>query len=146
MKRICLFLFVSLFAIPFNANAQAAIEKNYNTFDEFLDEQNAKITEIETGLNKADVLEIMGAEMIVKVPKVGRKKPLNQLFKQPEFSNEYNSNATKKINILWYFSTPKDQNGIISKRECTPVIIENDKVVGKGWAFFNSYRKRVYLR
>jgi hypothetical protein len=88
----------------------------------------------------------MGDEMIVKIPKVGRKKPLKQLFKQPEFLNEYNGNSTKKIKILWYFSTPKDQNGIISKGECTPVIIENDSVVGKGWSFFNNYRKRVHLR
>ena len=122
------------------------IEKNYNTFDEFLHEQHSKIDSITIGLNKAQVIAIMGSEMIVKIPRVGNKKPLNQLFKQPEFSNDFNSNITRQINILWYFSTPKDRNGIISKGECTPVIIENDSVVGKGWPFFNSYRKTVLLR
>jgi len=146
MKRNFLIFILTLSAFSYNANSQATIEKNYNTFDEFLDEQNSKIAEITSGLNQAEVMDIMGAEMIVKVPKVGRKKRLKQLFKQPEFSNEFNRNAAKKIKILWYFSTPKDQNGIISKRECTPVIIENGSVVGKGWPFFNNYRRTVQLR
>ncbi len=146
MKRTFLIFILTLCAFSYNANSQTTIEKNYNTFDEFLDEQNSKIAEIKSGLNQAEVMDIMEAEMIVKIPKVGRKKPLKQLFKQPEFSNEFNRNATKKIKILWYFSTPKDQNGIISKRECTPVILENDSVVGKGWPFFNKYRKTVQLR
>ena len=146
MKRNFLIFILTLFTFSYNANSQTTIEKNYNTFDEFLDEQNSKIAEIKHGLNQAEVMDIMGAEIIVKIPKVGRKKPLKQLFKQPEFSNEFNRNPTKKIKILWYFSTPKDQNGIISKRECTPVIIENDSVVGKGWPFFNNYRKTVHLR
>lgn len=146
MKRTSLFFILVLCAFSFNAYSQGVIEKNYNTFDEFLDEQNLKISAIKTGLNKAEVTDIMGAEVIVKIPKVGRKKPLKQLFKQPEFLNEYNGNSERKIKILWYFSTPKDQNGIITKRECTPVIIENDNVVGKGWVFFNNYRKRVHLR
>ena len=146
MKRNFLIFILTLCAFTYNANSQATIEKNYNTFDEFLVEQNSKIAEIKSGLNQAEVMDIMGVEMIVKIPKVGKKKPLKQLFKQPEFSNEFNRNAAKKIKILWYFSTPKDQNGIISKRECTPVIIENGSVVGKGWPFFNNYRRTVQLR
>ncbi len=146
MKRNSLFFIFVLCAFSFNAYSQVSIEKNYDTFDEFLDDQNSKIAEITPGLNHADVIDIMGPEMIVKIPKVGRKRPLKKLFKQPEFSNEYNGNIKRKIKILWYFSTPKDQNGIISKGECTPVIIENDSVVGKGWIFFNKYRKTVRLR
>ena len=42
---------------------------------------------------------------------------------------------------MWYFSTPKDQNGVISKNECTPILFENEKVKGKGWAFYTSYRR-----
>ena len=146
MKRTFLIFILTLCTFSYKANSQATIEKNYNTFDDFLDEQNSKIAEIKSGLNQTEVMDIMGAEMIVKIPKVGKKKRLKQLFKQPEFSNEFNRNAAKKIKILWYFSTPKDQNGIISKRECTPVIIENGSVVGKGWPFFNNYRRTVQLR
>ncbi len=142
------FLFFIFFFCTFSHNlfSQDILEKGYSTFKDFLNEQNAKLDAIKKGATKQDVEKIMGSSMVVKIPKVGRKKPLNQLFKQPEFLNEYNSNPARKIKILWYFSTPKDSNGIISKGECTPVIIQNDSVVGKGWIFFNKYRKNVRLR
>ncbi len=146
MKTAFLFYFLFFCTFFYNVYSQDILEKNYANFVDFLDEQNAKLDSIKMGVSKLEVEEMMGTSMVVKIPKVGKKKPLNQLFKQPEFSNEYNSNASKKIKILWYFSTPKDRNGIISKGECTPVIIQNDSVVGKGWKFFNNYRKRVRLR
>jgi hypothetical protein len=146
MKNIILF-FISIFCIgSFEGYSQEVLEKNFATFDDFLKEQNTKLDSIKNGISNIEVEEIMGTSIVVKVPKVGRKKPLNQLFKQPEFSNEYDSNALKKIKVLWYFSTPKDRNGIISKGECTPVIIQNDSVVGKGRVFFNNYRRSVRLR
>lgn len=146
MKRAFLF-FISFFCtFSYEGYSQEVLVKNYNTFKEFLTEQNTKLDSIKNGISAVEVEEIMGTSIVVKIPKVGKKRPLNQLFKQPEFSNEYNGNAKKKIKILWYFSTPKDRNGLISKGECTPVIIQNDSVVGKGWVFFNNYRKSVHLR
>ena len=88
----------------------------------------------------------MGESVIVNVPKVGKMKSLNQLFKQPHYVNTYKSNPKKEIKVFWYFSTPKDQNGLISKSECAPVIFENDGVVGVGWDFFNNYRRTTILR
>jgi len=138
-------MITSVWLISFNISSQDVVEKNYNTFEEFLTEQNLKILKINNGLNKIEVEQIMGNSMIVNIPKVGKMRPLKKLFKQPEYINEYNHNPEKKINIYWYFSTPKDQDGIISKKECTPVIFENDSVVGNGWPFFNNYRRTVRL-
>ena len=79
-------------------------------------------------------MEIMGNSIIVKIPKTGKMKELNQLFKQPEFIDEKHQKAKNNFFVLWFFSTPKDQNGIISKNECTPVVIKENIVIGK-----NSY-------
>ena len=84
--------------------------------------------------------------MIVNIPKTGNIKELNQLFKQPEFVNKYKSNPEIIIDILWYFAAPKDQNGIISKSECSPVIFQNDSLVGKGWPFFQTFRRTGKMR
>ena len=146
MKSAFLFFVLVFCTFSYEGYSQEVLVENYNTFEEFLTEQNAKISSLKNGISAVEVKEIMGTSIVVKIPKVGIKKPLNQLFKQPEFLNEYNSNAKKKIKILWYFSTPKDRNGLISKGECTPVIIQNDRVVGKGWVFFNNYRRSVHLR
>jgi hypothetical protein len=73
-------------------------------------------------------------------------RALNQLFKQPEFVNKYEKNPKLVVEVLWYFTTPKDQNGLISKNECTPVILENNSVAGTGWTFFQKYRRTGKMR
>ena len=125
---------------------QEVLEKDYPTFQDFLTEQNQNISEINVGLNPGEVKHIMGGSVVVNVPKVGGMKPLSQLFKQPHYTNIYKSNPKKEIKVLWYFSTPKDQNGLISKTECTPVVFENDVVVGLGWDYFNQFRRANLLR
>ncbi len=126
--------------------SQEVLEKNYETFSEFLTEQNTKIATIENGLSLIEVKEIMGDAMLVKVPKIGKMKPLSQLFKQPEFTKETTDKAKNKISILWYFSTPKNQDGIVSKSECTPIIIKNDSVLGKGTKFYLTFMRKEQIR
>ena len=73
-------------------------------------------------------------------------KPLNQLFKQPEIIKETTDKDKNEIKILWYFSTPKNQDGIVSKSECTAVIIKNDSVVGKGTKFYINFMRKEQIR
>ena len=140
---------LSFLVILLNLNllfSQEVPEKNYDTFDAFLSEQQSKIGSIKIGESKDDIKSIVGNNIKVRIPKVGRMKPLNKVFKQPEYIDHFNTSTDKPVSILWYFSNPKDQNGLISKRECTPIVLVNDKVIGKGWEFFNSFRKRHPLR
>jgi len=146
MKRPITFAIFIFLIFSVNLFSQETTEKNYNTFSEFLTEQNTKISNIENGLSLLQVKEIMGASVIVKVPKIGKMKPLSQLFKQPEFTKITTDNAKNIINILWYFSTPKDQDGIMSRSECTPVVIKNDSVVGKGTKFYLNFMKKEQIR
>ncbi len=126
--------------------AQEATEKNYPTFSAFLAEQNNKISKVENGHSLTEVKEIMGSPIIVKVPKIGKMKALSQLFKQPEFTTKPIDKAKKEISILWYFSTPKNQDGIVSRSECTPIIIKNDSVIGKGTKFYMIFVKTSQIR
>lgn len=126
--------------------AQDAIEKNYPTFSAFLAEQNNKILKVENGHSLIEVKEIMGAPIIVKVPKIGKMKALNQLFKQPEFTTKPIDKAKKEISILWYFTTPKNEDGIVSRTECTPIVIKNDSVIGKGTKFYMNFVKMEQIR
>ena len=140
-------LFVlSLFFLSLFLYSQEPLQKNYETFEAFLNEQTSKLVQLENGISSDHVKEIMGSPIVVNIPKVGKIKALRQLFKQPEFINKYKSNPKLIVDILWYFSTPKDQNGIISKSECAPLIFENNILVGKGWGFFKTYRRTGKLR
>ena len=126
--------------------AQEATEKNYPTFSAFLAEQNSKISKVENGQSLTEVKEIMGAPIIVKVPKIGKMKPLSQLFKQPEFKTKPIDKAKKEISILWYFTTPKNEDGVVSRTECTPIILKNDSVIGKGTKFYMNFVKTAQIR
>ncbi len=126
--------------------SQEAKEKNYPTFSAFLTEQTTKIATIENGISLDKVKEIMGASVVVIVPKIGRMKALSQLFKQPEFTKETTDKAKNEITILWYFSTPKNQDGNVSRSECTPIIIKNDSVLGKGTKFYLNFMRKEQVR
>lgn len=146
MKRVFLSTILIFLIHSSPLYAQEVLEKNYPTFSAFLTEQNTKISAIENGFNQLQVKEIMGNAVVVKVPKIGKMKSLSQLFKQPEFTKETYDKAKNKISILWYFSTPKDQNGLMSKSECTPIIIKNDSVIGKGTKFYMNFMKKEQIR
>ena len=88
MNKIKLLMITSVWLISFNISSQDVVEKNYNTFEEFLTEQNLKILKINNGLNKIEVEQIMGNSMIVNIPKVGKMRPLKKLFKKKEYINE----------------------------------------------------------
>ena len=135
-----------IFLLTFTSFAQDAEVKQYETFNLFLDEQNEKIALVEQGLSQEEVETIFGNSVRVQIPKVGKMKPLDKLFKQPEFKNVFKPNTDSEVVVLWYFTTPRDQNGVISKRECTPVIFQKDKVIGIGWDDFNKARKDGTLR
>ena len=126
--------------------AQETTEKNYPTFSAFLIEQNTKISAIESGRSLNEVKEIMGSPIIVKIPKIGKMKALSQLFKQPEFTTNANDKAKNQITILWYFTTPKNEDGLVSRTECTPIVIKNDSVIGKGTKFYMNFVKTSQLR
>ena len=126
--------------------AQETTEKNYPTFSAFLAEQNNKISKVENGHSLTEVKEIMGSPIIVKVPKIGKMKALSQLFKQPEFTTKPIDKAKKEISILWYFTTPKNEDGVVSRTECTPIIIKNDSVIGKGTKFYMNFVKTAQIR
>ena len=140
MNRNKVLLLVAFFTI-FMVYSQESNEKNYTTFGDFLNEQTSKLDSVKNEMNLEEVKEIMGSSLTVKVPKVGKMKPLTQLFNQPEFSKEFIQNPKKTVLVLWYFTTPKDQNGVISKNECTPILLENGIVKGKGWKFYTNYRR-----
>ena len=144
-KEICLsaLLFLMFTIVVYSQEAEI---KEYETFDLFLNEQNEKVDMVEHGLSQIEVESIFGNSIRVQIPKVGKMKPLNKLFKQPEFKNIFKPNTDDEVVVLWYFTTPRDQNGVISKRECTPVILRADKVIGIGWDDFNKARKDGTLR
>jgi hypothetical protein len=49
------------------------------------------------------------------------------------------------IEILWYYTDIKSKDGGIRKDELTPLIFENNKLIGMGWGYYEDYAKRKEL-
>jgi hypothetical protein len=50
--------------------------------------------------------------------------------------------SNNNIEIIWYFTDIKKADGAITKDELTPIILENNKVTGIGWGYYEDYSKR----
>jgi hypothetical protein len=140
MKTLSKFIFFCCLLFLLRLSAQEAEVKDYENFDDFLIEQKERVDQITHGMNFEQVKEVMGPDVRVRVPKKGRMKALDYVFKQPQFTNEFHKNTEDRRTILWYFYEPQDQNGTISKRECNPIIFNRDVVIGIGWEDFRKFR------
>jgi hypothetical protein len=109
--------------------------RNYN---------QANLMHIDIGMNKQQVLDAMGG--VKTVPIFDPDRPLGSK-KTPGISNPYSRDIKKDsignvIEILWYYTDQKDDDRSITKNELTPIVMENNSVVGLGWGFFEDYAKR----
>ena len=76
------------------------------------------------GMRKFDVLQIMGTETI---------KGIN---------NPYRVETPKSQNgelyeVLFYNTETKDNDGVVGENELIPIVFEENKVIGWGWAFLS---------
>ena len=72
------------------------------------------------GMNKTEVMSVMG---------------------EPEIYESYLNLNGKQIDILFYYTQRKRNDGNYTKDECTPVVIENGKLVGFGDEFYENRRR-----
>jgi outer membrane protein assembly factor BamE (lipoprotein component of BamABCDE complex) len=84
--------------------------------------QNQKnLMQLKKGLVKEEVINVMG---------------------QPNFHEAYESLYGNTFIILYYHTHRNRFDGKITKDECTPVVIKNDKLVGWGDDFYEWLNRR----
>jgi outer membrane protein assembly factor BamE (lipoprotein component of BamABCDE complex) len=79
------------------------------------------LMKLKKGLAKEDVINIMG---------------------KPNFHEVYESLYGNTLMILYYYTHRNRLDGKITKDECTPVVIKNDKLVGWGDDFYEWLKRR----
>jgi outer membrane protein assembly factor BamE (lipoprotein component of BamABCDE complex) len=78
---------------------------------------NENLLKLEMGMSKEDVLAVMG---------------------KPILNEAYQSLQGRSVVIYFYYTQRKWADGNYTKDECTPVVIENGKLVGWGDEFYKS--------
>jgi len=74
---------------------------------------------VKKGMTKNEVLAIMGGPQIQK--------------------------KFKKSNILFYYTTWDWADAAVTEIECTPLVFENDRLIGWGLAFYRNYIHKDWL-
>ncbi len=104
----------------------------------------ANLLNIDIGMSKQEVIEKMGG---VRTIQTYTSSDFISRTKFEKISNPYSRDIKQdkngnSIEILWYYTDVKEVDNAINKDELTPIILENNKVVGVGWGFYEDYAKR----
>ena len=79
------------------------------------------LLKLQKGMSKGKVLEVMGA---------------------PNFDEVYESLYGHTLMIAYYYTHHQKFDGKITKDECTPVVIKNEKLIGWGDDFYQWFQRR----
>jgi hypothetical protein len=109
------------------------------------------LMKVEIGMSKSKVIESMGGIQTIQtyytdpVYFISRKNAKGLTINNPYSRDLKSDSAGNNIEILWYYTDLKGTDDAIRKDELTPIILENNALVGLGWGFFEDYSKRKEL-
>lgn len=104
------------------------------SFSKITAENRTRLNRLSVGMTKEQVLQIMGTETI----ETGSSPAV---VTNPHRSETLKSESGKLIEVLFYYTDVKAQDGVITDDELTPIVIEDRKLVGWGNSFYTNVKK-----
>ena len=101
---------------------------------------------IHDGMSLPEVKTRLGDKVVTGYDLVNPKK---QIFTPITLKNPYREetfkNGDKTYEIAYYFTSIKKQDGMITDDELTPLVFENNRLIGQGWTFLDALKKEQHL-
>lgn len=88
------------------------------------------LEKLKNNMSKEKVLEIMGEKKIDCVVGIEEKSIDNP------YKRELKTRGNRQFEVLYYYTHVKERDRKITEDELTPVVLENDRLIGWGWDFF----------
>ena len=79
---------------------------------------------------------------LLKLQKGMAKEAVIQVMGKPDFHEVYESLHGNTLVIAYYYTHHQKFDGKITRDECTPVVIKNDKLIGWGDDFYQWIQRR----
>lgn len=99
------------------------------------------ISNVRPGLTSREVAVTMGEKTTIGYE---RPDPTSATYHAITVNNPYHKeflkSGDKTYDVFYYFSHIQRADGIISSDELTPLVFENDILIGKGWDFLNKLK------
>lgn len=140
MKKMLILLALLSFATVVSAQ-DIRKKPNLNDVRSF---NRSNLIKIEIGMSKPEVIQSMGGirtfQTYTSTEFLVRKR--GDIINNP-FNRDIKVDKNgKTIEILWYYTDTKKSDNAINKDELTPIILEENKVIGMGWSFYKDYIER----
>lgn len=121
-------------------------------FDRVRERNRARLIQLNLGMNKATILDIMGnfTDTLVTRSRRDGAAPLAPITRY--VNNPYRTSAFKResshIEVLYYYTDKKSADGGITDDELTPIVLIDGKLAGWGWDYWNdvAYKYEIRIR
>lgn len=90
------------------------------------------LSKLQIGFSKQEVLQLMGTKTIETND--GSKYIINNPWKSEWFTGS----SSTTYEVIYYYTDTNKADRAITEDELTPIILENNKVIGWGWSSFKS--------
>ena len=108
------------------------------------DSRLTRINSVRVGMTSREVAATMGEKTTIGYE---RPEAASNAYHPVTVNNPYHKEflrtAEKTYDIFYYFSQIQRADGIISSDELTPLVFENDILIGKGWDFLNKLKNQT---
>lgn len=103
------------------------------------------LMKISIGMSKQEVINTVGTETKKVYYHGGLDKWAYTTVNNP-YRSEILQGKDKTLEVIYYVSDDKNNDGAISDDELTPLVFDNGKLIGWGWSFLEDSTKKYEIR
>lgn len=105
---------------------------------------SSRIGSVQVGMTSREVAAAMGEKAIIGYERRDTASAAsNSVTVNNPYQKEILSQRGKTYDVFYYLTHIRKADGIISQDELTPLVFENDIVIGKGWDFLKDLRSQA---
>lgn len=87
------------------------------------------------GMSLDEVKGVLGDQLAIGYVRNQADQSLQPITLDSPYKKDSFSNATGQYEVLYYYTHVAKADGIIAEDEMTPLVFEQNKLIGKGWDF-----------
>ncbi|HBO96579.1 MAG TPA: hypothetical protein DE315_08830 [Candidatus Omnitrophica bacterium] len=108
------------------------------------DPRLTRVNSARVGMTSREVAAAMGEKTVIGYERPGvASNAYHPVTVNNPYHKEFLRTADKTCDVFYYFSHIQRADGIISSDELTPLVFENDILIGKGWDFLNKLKNQA---
>jgi len=106
------------------------------------------LLKLSLGISKDEAISIMGTKPIGAnyTELSGKRKITRGITITNPYRSEILQGKDKTLEVIYYVTDDKNNDGAISDDELTPLVFDNGKLIGWGWSFLENNVRKYELR